>query len=111
VTDFYIAAGARSSADGDAVAITVGDLCRLHGEFTLRSGTHASTYFDKYLFEAEPTVLTAVALRLADLVPPDTKVLASLAGGDRAVAHYRSPSSVRPQGSEVPRHRQAGRGC
>ncbi len=27
------------------------ELCRLTGDFTLRSGPVASTYFDKYLFK------------------------------------------------------------
>lgn len=32
------------------MAARVGELCRLTGDFTLRSGQVASTYFDKYLF-------------------------------------------------------------
>lgn len=67
-----------SAHAGDDLAATVGELCRLHGEFTLRSGAVASTYFDKYLFEAQPAVLRAIAERLAPLVPSETEVLAGL---------------------------------
>lgn len=58
------------------LATHIGELCRLEGEFRLRSGTMATTYFDKYLFEADPAVLRAVADRLALLVPDDVEVLA-----------------------------------
>jgi hypothetical protein len=47
----------------DELAAAVARLCRLEGEFILRSGSVASTYFDKYLFEADPNVLKAVAER------------------------------------------------
>ena len=70
----------------DALAETVGQLCRLHGAFTLRSGAVASTYFDKYLFEAEPEVLRAIADRLAVIVPTETEVLAGLELGGVPVA-------------------------
>lgn len=46
----------------------------------------ASTYFDKYLFEAEPTVLRAVVERLVPLVPPETEILAGLELGGVPVA-------------------------
>ena len=42
---------------------------RLTGEFTLRSGQVADTYFDKYLFEAQPALLDRVAARMVDLLP------------------------------------------
>lgn len=61
-----------------ALARQVGDICRLTGSFTLRSGQVASTYFDKYLFEADPKLLAAVASAASALVPPGTEVLAGL---------------------------------
>ena len=61
-------------------------ICQLHGRFTLRSGATATTYFDKYLFEADPAVLRTVASRLADLVPSGTEVLAGLELGGVPVA-------------------------
>lgn len=52
--------------------------CLLEGEFTLRSGRTATTYFDKYRFEADPNLLAEVARAMAPLVPPGTEVLAGL---------------------------------
>lgn len=60
------------------LAKTVVALCHLDGQFVLRSGQTATTYFDKYLFEAEPAVLGAVAAGMAPLVPAGTEVLAGL---------------------------------
>lgn len=60
------------------LAKRIGELCRLDGEFMLRSGATATTYFDKYLFESEPEVLRAVADELIGLIPSDTEVLAGL---------------------------------
>src|SRR5438128_2164257 len=52
-----------SSMDNDLadLARRVGHACRLTGTFTLRSGQVSTTYFDKYLFEADPLLLAAVA--------------------------------------------------
>lgn len=48
------------------------------GEFRLRSGKVADTYFDKYRFEGDPRLLRAVTDHLVPLVPGDTDVLAGL---------------------------------
>ena len=39
------------------------------GEFTLRSGAKSTEYFDKYLFEADPKLLKAIAEAMVRLVP------------------------------------------
>ncbi|UGT60200.1 orotate phosphoribosyltransferase [Nocardia asteroides] len=52
--------------------------CRLHGQFTLRSGATSTEYFDKYLFEADPPLLFRVAEQMAALLPTDTDVLGGL---------------------------------
>ena len=70
----------------DALASQVGKLCRLNGEFRLRSGQVASTYFDKYLFEADPELLAAIAAHMAQLVPEGTEVVAGLELGGVPVA-------------------------
>ena len=70
----------------DELAKRVGEACRLTGVFTLRSGQTATTYFDKYLFEADPTLLRAVAERMVDLVPDSTEVLAGLELGGVPIA-------------------------
>lgn len=50
----------------------------LRGEFLLRSGAISNEYFDKYLFESDPTLLKAVAEALAPLVPEGVDALAGL---------------------------------
>jgi orotate phosphoribosyltransferase len=52
--------------------------CRLSGEFTLRSGRSVDTYFDKYLFESDPSLLAGVARRMTELVPRDVQLLGAL---------------------------------
>jgi orotate phosphoribosyltransferase len=54
---------------------------KLTGNFVLRSGARSGTYFDKYRFEADPTLLLDIATEMARLVPPGTEVLAGLEMG------------------------------
>lgn len=54
---------------------------KLTGNFVLRSGASSSTYFDKYLFEADPVLLLDVVTEMARLLPSGTKVLAGLEMG------------------------------
>ena len=49
----------------------------LEGDFVLRSGRRSNYYFDKYLFETQPSILRRVATLLAELVPPSTQRLAA----------------------------------
>ncbi|MGI8983957.1 MAG: orotate phosphoribosyltransferase [Acidimicrobiales bacterium] len=72
--------------DVAALARRVGEACRLTGSFTLRSGQVSDTYFDKYLFEADPRLLREVAAAAVPLVPSDTEVLAGLELGGVPVA-------------------------
>jgi len=69
-----------------AIARLIGQRCRLTGRFTLRSGQESSTYFDKYLFEADPDLLARVAEDAVRLIPSDTEVLAGLELGGVPVA-------------------------
>ena len=69
-----------------SLARRVGEACRLTGTFTLRSGQVSTTYFDKYLFEADPRLLAEVAAAAVSLVPPSTEVLAGLELGGVPVA-------------------------
>ena len=57
------------------------EVSHIKGTFRLRSGLESDEYFDKYLFEAQPALLRAVADHLAALVPRDTEVLAGLEMG------------------------------
>jgi orotate phosphoribosyltransferase len=49
----------------------------LEGDFVLRSGRRSRYYFDKYLFETQPSILRRVGRELARLVPPETQRLAA----------------------------------
>jgi orotate phosphoribosyltransferase len=60
--------------------------CRLHGEFTLRSGQVASEYFDKYLFEAQPDLLARVVAAMEPLLPAGTQLLGGLELGGVPIA-------------------------
>ena len=72
--------------DFDTLAARVAAVAQLSGTFRLRSGLSADTYFDKYQFESDPALLTAVAARMVDLVPADTELLAGLELGGVPVA-------------------------
>jgi orotate phosphoribosyltransferase len=58
----------------------------LTGSFKLRSGQVSSEYFDKYLFEADPKLLKAIADEMAKLIPAGTQVLAGLEMGAIPIA-------------------------
>lgn len=64
--------------DRHALAAAVHARAHLTGEFLLRSGAISREYFDKYRFEADPTLLRAIAEHLAPMVPDGTEVLAGL---------------------------------
>lgn len=49
----------------------------LKGDFVLRSGKRSDRYFDKFLFETEPTLLKRLATHLSELVPRETQRLAA----------------------------------
>ena len=74
-----------SAADPD-LARDIDAVCRLTGEFTLRSGTVASEYFDKYLFEAQPDLLARVVAQMQPLLPDDTELLGGLELGGVPIA-------------------------
>ncbi len=68
------------------LAADVDACCRLTGEFTLRSGQVASEYFDKYLFEAQPALLSRVVDQMVGLVPDGTELLGGLELGGVPIA-------------------------
>jgi orotate phosphoribosyltransferase len=67
-----------AASDRAGLARAIYDRAHLTGTFTLRSGTVSNEYFDKYLFEADPALLLAIAEALAPLVPAGTEALAGL---------------------------------
>lgn len=72
------------------------DISHITGEFTLRSGQKSREYFDKYLFEADPTLLRAVAEQMVELIPDKTEVLAGLEMGGIPVVTALSYASGLP---------------
>lgn len=62
----------------DSLARRLSSVAQLDGEFRLRSGTITNTYFDKYQFESDPELLSAIAAELVPLIPDDTELLAGL---------------------------------
>ena len=70
----------------DDLARDIHRVAHLTGTFTLRSGRTATEYFDKYRFEADPELLRRIATAMAELVPPETEVLAGLELGGVPIA-------------------------
>lgn len=68
------------------LASAIDSRCRLHGEFTLRSGQIATEYFDKYLFEGDPELIRKVAQAMQQLLPDGTDVLGGLELGGVPIA-------------------------
>jgi len=64
--------------DRDTLARTIYERTHLTGEFRLRSGAVSNEYFDKYLFESDPSLLHAIGETLVPLLPPGTDALAGL---------------------------------
>lgn len=75
-----------SPAAHPELAERIDAVARITGTFTLRSGQTATEYFDKYRFEADPQLLTAIADALVPLLPLDTQVLAGLELGGVPIA-------------------------
>jgi len=63
------------------LAKAVYETCHLTGTFKLRSGKVVNEYFDKYLFESNPIILSSVAQHMSSLIPEGTEVLAGLEMG------------------------------
>ncbi|WP_203568176.1 orotate phosphoribosyltransferase [Aestuariimicrobium ganziense] len=72
--------------DDRTLAADINAACRLTGTFTLRSGQVADTYFDKYLFEAQPALLERVAAAMVPLLSDDTELLGGLELGGVPIA-------------------------
>jgi orotate phosphoribosyltransferase len=72
--------------DDPALARDIDSRCRLHGRFTLRSGQESEEYFDKYLFEADPALLSRVADQMVGLLPGGTEILGGLELGGVPIA-------------------------
>ena len=69
---------------------------RLTGEFRLRSGAVSGEYFDKYLFESDPSLLRKLAEALVTLLPDGVDALAGLELGGVPLATVVSQVSGLP---------------
>ncbi|NOY12278.1 MAG: orotate phosphoribosyltransferase [Deltaproteobacteria bacterium] len=65
---------------------TIYQVSHIKGQFTLRSGQIATEYFDKYLFEAAPEILTEIARQLSASLPEKFDLLAGLEMGGIPIA-------------------------
>ena len=74
------------AASDPTLARDIDAICRLSGQFTLRSGQVSSEYFDKYLFESQPALLARVAARMERPLPADTELLGGLELGGIPIA-------------------------
>ena len=72
--------------DKAELAKKVVEVALRRGEFKLRSGQISNVYFDKYQFEAVPSLLREIARQMAPLIPAGTEVLAGLELGGVPVA-------------------------
>lgn len=63
------------------LAKAIYETSHITGEFRLRSGQISHEYFDKYLFEANPVLLKAIAEHLATMIPQPVEALAGLEMG------------------------------
>lgn len=72
------------------------DIAHLEGTFKLRSGLTSHEYFDKYLFEADPKILSEIAEQLVSFIPDGTEVLAGLEMGGIPIATALSLKSNLP---------------
>jgi len=79
------------------LASRIRDTCRLSGRFVLRSGKVSEVYFDKYLFESDPSLLRSVASLSTALVPESTEILAGLELGGIPVSTALSLVTGLPQ--------------
>ena len=82
--------------DRAALARRVYETAHLTGSFRLRSGIMADEYFDKYLFEAEPSLLREVGYALAGLLPDEAGAVAGLELGGIPLATIVSQISGLP---------------
>ncbi|GAA4848068.1 orotate phosphoribosyltransferase [Paenibacillus vulneris] len=58
----------------------------LTGSFKLRSGQVSNQYFDKFQFESNPKLLSAIAKELTALLPQDTEIIAGIELGGIPIA-------------------------
>jgi orotate phosphoribosyltransferase len=71
----------RLEMERSELALRVYETSHIEGHFILRSGKSSNEYFDKYLFEATPLLLKAIAQHMVSMVPDNCDALAGLEMG------------------------------
>jgi orotate phosphoribosyltransferase len=90
---------APGTLSDEALAALLVEHALLEGDFVLRSGRRSSWYLDKYRFETDPQLLSALGVRLREAVrevEPDAIRLAGPALGAVALAASASMASGLP---------------
>ncbi len=82
--------------DRKKLAMKIYETSHLEGSFKLRSGQTSSEYFDKYLFESDPSLLAEIGVRMSELIPGVTEVLAGLEMGGIPIATVLSAKTGLP---------------
>lgn len=72
--------------DKSTLAKEIYTCSHLTGAFKLRSGKVSNEYFDKYLFESNPSLLASIAAHLSQWIPQSTEILAGLEMGGIPIA-------------------------
>jgi orotate phosphoribosyltransferase len=80
----------------DELKRNVIDACKLTGQFKTRSGQIVETYFDKYQFEGQPSLLRQIASALSAQIDIEFDVLAGLEMGGIPVATALSLEMEKP---------------
>ncbi len=70
----------------DVLKEEIEKVCRLEGDFTLRSGQKSNYYFDKYLFESDPRLLHQICLQFKHRLSEDFDYFAGLETGGIPIA-------------------------
>ena len=70
----------------EMLAKKIYEKAHLVGNFKLRSGLKSNEYFDKYLFESSPEILSELAIMMKDMVPEESELLAGLEMGGIPIA-------------------------
>lgn len=82
--------------DRAALARRIYERSHLTGSFTLRSGVTSNEYFDKYLFESDPSMLSEIAAAMVASLPSEIDALAGLELGGVPLATAASQVSGLP---------------
>lgn len=78
------------------LAKKVYDIAHITGDFLLRSGQHSTEYFDKYRFEADPSILAQIAKESVSFIKSEHYGLAGLETGGIPLATALSLESGKP---------------